>query len=100
MIKHIVMWKLKGSTPAELQINRLTVKQALESLRGKVPGLLHLEVGLDQSDVDYAFDVVLYSEFESVVALAAYADHPEHQRVRREMSDLRIQRHQVDYFTN
>src|SRR3546814_6058642 len=77
MIKHIVMWKLKGSTPAELHAHRHTVKRALESLRGKVPGLLRLEVGLDESGIDYAFDVVLYSEFESSAALAAYADHPE-----------------------
>lgn len=100
MIKHIVMWKLKGSTPAEQHAHRHTVKRALESLRGKVPGLLRLEVGLDESGIDYAFDVVLYSEFESSAALAAYADHPEHQRVRREMSDLRVQRHQVDYAIN
>lgn len=100
MIKHIVMWKLKGSTPAEQHAHRQTVKRALESLRGKVPGLMRLEVGLDESGIDYAFDVVLYSEFESSAALAAYADHPEHLRVRREMSDLRVQRHQVDYVIN
>lgn len=97
VIKHIVMWKLKGSTPEERNGNRYTVKTALESLRGKVPGLVRLEIGLDESAVDYAFDVVLYGEFESKLALAAYADHPEHLRVRREIGDLRVQRHQVDY---
>ena len=97
VIKHIVMWKLRGSTPEERNGHRHTVKNALESLRGKVPGLLRLEIGLDESAVDYAFDVVLYGEFESKQALAAYADHPEHLRVRREIGDLRVQRHQVDY---
>ena len=97
VIKHIVMWKLRGSTPEERNGNRHTVKNALESLRGKVPGLVQLEIGLDESAVDYAFDVVLYGEFESKQALAAYADHPEHLRVRREIGDLRVQRHQVDY---
>ncbi len=94
------MWKLKGSTPTERHANRHTVKRALESLRGKVPGLLRLEVGLDESGIDYAFDVVLYSEFASSADLAAYAEHPEHLRARREMSDLRVQRHQVDYTIN
>ena len=30
-------------------------------------------------------------------ALAAYAEHPEHLRVRRALGDMRIARHQVDY---
>lgn len=70
---------------------------AFESLRGRVPGLLHLEVGVDCSGADHACDVVLYSEFASHAALAAYATHPEHLRVRQELGDMRIARHQVDY---
>ncbi len=97
MIKHIVMWKLRGETAEERTRNGALVKASLESLRGRIPGLLHLEVGLDRSHVDYAYDVVLYSAFESDEALARYATHPEHERVKREMSDLRIARHQVDY---
>lgn len=97
VIKHIVMWKLRGDSPAQRHANAMIVKRSLESLRGKVPGLVCLEVGLDSSGVDYALDVVLYSEFESQAALDAYADHPEHLRVRSEMSDLRVSRYQVDY---
>jgi hypothetical protein len=41
--------------------------------------------------------VVLYSEFESQAALDAYAEHPEHLRVKQELADLRTARHQVDY---
>jgi hypothetical protein len=52
---------------------------------------------VDLSHVDYACDVVLYSEFESLQALAEYAIHPEHTRVRQELEGLRITRHQVDY---
>ena len=97
MIKHIVMWKLRGDTMAERESHARRVKASLESLRGKVPGLVKLEVGLDLSRIDYACDVVLVSEFESPDALQAYADHPEHLRVKREMGDLRVARHQVDY---
>jgi quinol monooxygenase YgiN len=49
------------------------------------------------SGVDYACDVVLFSEFESREALAAYAQHPLHLQVREELGDLRTARHQVDY---
>ena len=97
MIKHIVMWKLRGDTPAERESHAQWVKASLEGLRGKVPGLIKLEVGLDVSRIDHACDVVLVSEFESPAALENYASHPEHLRVKKEMHDLRIARHQVDY---
>lgn len=59
--------------------------------------MLHLEIGADTSRVDYACDVVLYSEFESQAALDAYATHPDHLRVKEVLGGIRIARHQVDY---
>lgn len=97
MIKHIVMWNVRGDTPEQKAEGIALLRRSFESLRGRIPGLLHLEIGADVSRVDYACDVVLYSEFESQAALAAYADHPEHLRVKQELADLRIARHQVDY---
>ena len=99
VIKHIVMWKLCGETPEQRRQNANQLVESFHSLRGRVPGLLHLEVGIDTSCVDYACDVVLYSEFASQAALEAYASHPEHLRVKRELGNLRITRHQVDYST-
>ena len=91
------MWNLRGDT-VEAKARAIEVlKRSFESLRGRIPGLLHLEIGVDSSRIDYACDVVLYSEFESQAALDAYAVHPEHQRVKQELADLRIARHQVDY---
>jgi hypothetical protein len=97
LIKHIVMWNIRGDTAAEKQRGIAQLKRSFESLRGQVPGLLHLEIGVDTSGIDYACDVVLYSEFESQAALDGYATHAEHLRVKREVGDLRIARHQVDY---
>jgi len=97
MVKHIVMWNVRGADDAERTANLERLKAEFESLRGRVPGLLHLEVGVDQSRVDYACHVVLYSEFASHEALAAYADHPEHLRVKRNLGAMRVARHQVDY---
>ncbi|WP_369723703.1 MULTISPECIES: Dabb family protein [unclassified Bradyrhizobium] len=96
-IKHIVMWRLRGETPAERTAARSKVKTLFEGLRGRIDGLTHIEVGVDVSDVDYACDVVLVSEFTDSAALKAYAIHPEHLRVREELGDLRIGRFQVDY---
>lgn len=97
MIRHIVMWNVRGDTPGEKAANVERLKRGFHGLRGRVPGLLHLEIGVDTSRVDYACDVVLYSEFASQAALDAYAAHPEHLRVRQALGDLRTQRHQVDY---
>jgi hypothetical protein len=97
MVKHIVMWKVKGSTPEEKAQSIDTVRSAFEGLIGKIPGLLRLEIGVDFSRVDYACDVALYTEFDSVESLTGYATHPEHLRVKQDLSDLRTTRHQVDY---
>jgi len=97
MIRHIVMWNVRGDTPQQKAANVALLKRSFESLRGRIPGLLRLEVGVDHSAVDYACDVVLYSEFESQAALDAYASHPEHLRVKGEIGDMRIARHRVDY---
>ncbi|MGJ4914583.1 Dabb family protein [Bradyrhizobium sp. HKCCYLRH2060] len=96
-IRHIVMWRLRAETAAERAAARLKVKTLFEGLKGRIDGLTHIEVGLDVSDVDYACDVVLFSEFASSAALHAYASHPEHLRVREELGDIRIGRFQVDY---
>jgi hypothetical protein len=91
------MWNLRGDTVEEKAMAAARLKLAFESLRGQIPGMHRAEIGIDISRVDYACDVVLYSEFESQAALEAYAVHPEHLRVKQEVGDLRVARHQVDY---
>ncbi|HZZ85576.1 MAG TPA: Dabb family protein [Anaeromyxobacteraceae bacterium] len=58
---------------------------------------MHLEVGLNAVPSQGAFDVVLYSEFESAEALAAYQQHPEHERVADFVGRVRAERVLVDY---
>lgn len=96
-IKHIVMWTLKGDTPEQRAKGAQLVKQQFEGLRGLIPGMELLEIGVDSSGADYACDVVLYSEFDCQQSLDAYATHPEHLRVRQRLGDLRVGRYQVDY---
>lgn len=97
MIKHIVMWNVKGDTDESRREAAEFVKSRFEGLTGQIPGMRHLEVGLDMSGADYACDVVLYTEFDSQEALQAYATHPAHTRVREELGDIRCARYQVDY---
>jgi hypothetical protein len=98
-IRHLVMWNVGGGRGhAEHRANCVRIKHAFEGLAGRIPGLLKIEVGLDVSAVDYACDVVLLSEFDNEASLAAYGHHPAHLAVREQLGDLRIARHQVDYF--
>ena len=97
MLKHIVMWNVRGESAEEKRESAQFLKSRFESLIGVIPGLQHLEVGIDTSGVDYACDVVLYTEFSNQDALDAYAVHPEHLRVKKELGEMRIARHQVDY---
>jgi hypothetical protein len=97
MIKHIVMWTLKGTTAEEKADGIRRVKAAFAGMKEEISGLVSLEIGADISSVEYSCDVVLYSEFESPEALEHYAVHPAHLRVKEQLAGLRVARHQVDY---
>lgn len=98
MIKHIVMWRLKDQAHGQDRAtNAQLIKQKLEGLRGRIPGLLEIEVGLDFSATEASADVVLYSVFESRAALDAYVVHPEHQAVVPYVKEAASQRIVVDY---
>jgi quinol monooxygenase YgiN len=98
VVKHVVMWRLKPSAHglgrAELAQR---VKAMLEGLRGRIAGLLHLEVGIDSSGTEASADVVLYSEFVDQAALDAYQAHPEHQAAGQFIAEARLERRVVDY---
>lgn len=91
MVKHIVMWKLGDKADAA------EVKERLEALQGKIPGLLNIEVGIDFLESEQSADVVLYSELESREALDLYQAHPEHQAVIPLMQRVTTSRTVVDY---
>ncbi|MBW0450981.1 Dabb family protein [bacterium M00.F.Ca.ET.228.01.1.1] len=97
MIRHVVMWKLRGDSPAEREAARRLVKTSVEAMKGEIPGMLSIELGLDMSGVDYACDAVLVADFESQSALDGYATHPAHLRMKAALGDIRVARFQVDY---
>jgi hypothetical protein len=98
VVKHLVLWKLKpeahGQSAAE---NARAIKETLEALRGRVPGMLRIEVGIDFSRTDSSSDLALYAEFESRAALDVYQAHPEHKAVMPFILEARSERRLVDY---
>ncbi len=98
MVKHIVMWRLHDEANGILKAeNALLIKKTLEDLQGKIPGLLHIEVGIDFSCTEQSADVVLYSELESRDALNAYQAHPLHQAVIPLVKQAACERTLVDF---
>ena len=72
MVRYCVMWKFKpsdGKTPKELAED---VKEKYESLMGLVPGLQHIEVGVNRNEGKTSYDAVMMADFESWESLAAY----------------------------
>ena len=81
MVKHIILWQLKDELSAEdKKAVKTGIKERLESLQGKIPGLVEIQVKtecLASSNVD----VMLDSTFEDEASLKGYAVHPAHVEV-------------------
>lgn len=78
MVKHIILWTLKDSlTEDEKVAVKKDIKEGLEGLKGKIPGLIDIKVNIDCLASSNA-EVMLDSSFEDADALAGYAVHPEH----------------------
>ena len=96
MVKHIVMWKLKGDGALK-QDNIRNAKAALDTCQDLVPGMLKYEVGVDIGVDAGPWDLALYSEFADRAALDAYQKHPRHIAVRTANSPLCEARSAVDF---
>ena len=76
MVKLVILWKLKDEVADKAAVKR-GIKEGLEGLKGKIPGLVDIAVrveGLASSNADAMLDTT----FESEAALKGYAVHPAH----------------------
>ncbi len=94
MIKHIVMWRFKGSAENnDKKTNLQIAKDELLSLKDKVPSLISIEVGVNINNSDAAYDLALYTEFKDLKGLDEYQNHPEHVKVAgfiRKVNESRV----------
>lgn len=101
MIQHLVVWRLKDSALGnDKATNARLLKEKLEALPGQIPGLVHLEVGLDFSATENSSDVVLVTAFATKEDLAAYQVHPAHKAVGLFVREVVAERRMVDYKTD
>ena len=82
MVKHIILWTLKSElSESEKERVKAGIKEGLEALVGKVPGLVDVTVHIDGRLASSNADVMLDCTLESEEALKAYAVHPAHVEV-------------------
>lgn len=98
MLKHIVLWKLHPTLEGRPKGDwALELKKALEGLKGKIPQIRELEVGINFNNADTASDVSLYSVFADLEDLELYQKHPEHQKVVELVKKIAVERRVSDY---
>lgn len=99
MVRHVILWKLNEQLSEEEKQNiKAGIKNGLESLVGKVPGLLDVKVHIDGRLASSNADVMLDSLLESADALKSYATHPEHVAVANgKVRPYTIQRTCLDF---
>lgn len=98
MIKHIVMWNFADQAEgADKAANLAKAQTDLLALRGLVPGMGTFEVAIGAEPLEHSYDLVLYSEFDSVEALQAYATHPRHVAVAQFIGKVRTARACMDF---
>jgi len=74
MVKHIVMFKLLDKN----KINTKKIIAALKSLEGNIEVLRSVEIGVNFTESERSYDIVLTTEFDSREALKIYSHHPKH----------------------
>ena len=98
MVHHIVFWKLKGEANGQpASENAKQMKRQLCALQPLIPQLKSLHVGLDQNRSDAAWDIALYTTFDTLQDLQAYQVHSEHQKVVSFVSAVVASRAVVDF---
>ncbi|HHV11720.1 MAG TPA: Dabb family protein [Clostridiales bacterium] len=81
MVKHFVAWNFAEHLSEEERVVKAAqMKKELEGLKDLIPGVVSINVYLDQLSTSDS-DLVLDSVFVDEEALKAYIVHPEHVRV-------------------
>ena len=79
MVKHVILWQLKDELSAEEKATvKAEMKEALEGLAGKIPGLLEVKIYTEGLESSKNAEVMLDTTFTDEAALKGYAVHPEH----------------------
>ena len=93
MVTHVVLFRFRDRSPEHLAHCR----DLLQGLPAKVAEIRHYEVGINVLSSERAYDICLYSRFDSFDDLAAYQAHPAHMEVANYLVSAAETRGSVDY---
>ena len=86
----MVMWKLKDSHEGMSKDELIAkFKQKVEGLKSAVPEIKTMELGKSFSELPVAYDVALYSEFDSKEDYEVFLKHSEHMKVGKIIRQIR-----------
>ena len=81
MVKHVILWTLKDEYEGEEKEKiKNGIKEGLEGLKGKIPGLLDIKVNINPLKSSNC-DLMLDSSFQDEAALSGYSVNPAHVEV-------------------
>lgn len=95
MIKHIVLWKLRGAE-SERQGYIDTFTKNTEYLKSILPQIRKAEIGGNFNEGD-GFHIGIYCEFDNRADLDAYLNHPEHLKIRAYINSVTYDKTVFDY---
>lgn len=95
MVKHIVMFKLKGDRSVRLAAAE-AFRDALMALPAQIPCLESMEVGINVNPAE-SWDVVLTAVVPSIDDVTVYALHPAHVAAAAIIAPVKESRACVDY---
>lgn len=81
MVRHVIVWTLKDEySDSEKEQIKAGIKEGLEGLQGKIPGLVEIKVNTDKL-ASSSGDAMLDSLFENEEALKNYSSNSLHVEV-------------------
>jgi len=95
LLRHTVFFKLKEPT----EKNKEHVYDKIIGMKGRIEGLLDMNVGVNVSQDEKAYDIIASFDVENEIALQAFANDPVHVEVVHaildSISDIKIVDHLV-----
>ncbi|RHW39538.1 Dabb family protein [Lysinibacillus yapensis] len=88
MIEHLVL--IKFSPTATLEQKQELIDRTLQ-LKGKIPGILDIQQGINFSERSKGYEVGLTARFENRAALENYLPHPEHQKIVSFLKEIGVE---------
>lgn len=74
MFTHVVLFKLSEPTKQNVKY----VSDILKGMKGNIPQIKEVEVGIDELKSERSFNICLITRFDSLEEMKAYQVHPYH----------------------